>query len=566
MPNGTELSLRHSFAFAIHRPGWVNYIADQGVDLTFRCIKSSSELRIVHPPNRGLRAIARLSQFRLIRVLEAGLLLLSTSQDTRGEDCGSLIGQGKQLLDEQKTAAAQAAFLSAARNCPDLAEAYKFLGITFDQQQRFADAQSAFEKAITLDPKDPGTHNDLAVSYFRSGNAAAGAKELEITLRLNPSDVSANGNLAAYYLSQKEYQSAANHLLAAHADKSSDPLLLLELTQAYFGAGKHAAAVATAAKLSHLAGANPQMRFSLGLLLAQNGEYKSALHEFSEIPEPSRDAALYVNLGNVNSKLGRFAEAREAFSKALLLDPSNPEACLQMGLNSLQIGNLNEALDWLDKAHERAPQRSDAIQALAEALIDAQQFDRARDLLMAAQTQTPREPLILQGLGDLHSSQHEDQAALAAYRECLEIDPHRVESRLALARTLGRVNRIPEAKAEYAKVLEADPQNSSAHAGLGHLALESGALALAATELASALRLNPSNLQANEDLARVFMRQGKFDDARGVCEKLIALRPDNPGYHYELGQAFLKLDRKDQAQREFARSQELKAGAAQRVR
>jgi tetratricopeptide (TPR) repeat protein len=523
-------------------------------------------------PNKKCRShtrkadfVNRLGKVAVILGMKAGLLLLSFSQAARSEDCAALVNQGKSLLSEQKIQEAQNSFLSATRVCPDLAEAHKFLGITYDQQQRFADAQRAFQKSIALDPNDAGTHNDLAVSYFRSGNADAAAKELESTLRLDPANVSANGNLAAYCLSQKKYQEAADRLLAAHAERSQDPLLLLELTEAYFGSGKHSEAMATAAKLSQVAGPSPQMRFSLGLVLAENGEYPSALNEFSAIPEQARDAAVYGNLANVYAKLGRFPEAQDAFRKAIREDPSNPEPYLQMGLNSLKAGNLEEALDWLGQAHEKGSTRTDVTQALAEALIQAQQFDRARDLLTAAQAQTPRDPLILQAVGDLHSSLHQDQQALQAYQQCLQIDPHRVETHLALARLFGRLNRTSEEKAEYETVLETDPQNPSAHAGLGHLALQSRSLDLADNELRAALSHSPNDLQSNEDLALVRMRQGKYDQARGLYTKLVTLSPNNPGYHFELGQALLKLGRKEEAQREFNRSQELKAAVAKKT-
>ena len=135
--------------------------------------------------------------------------------------------------------------------------------------------------------------------------------------------------------------------------------------------------------------------------------------------------------------------------------------------------------------------------------MQAEHFDRARDLLMAAQGQSPRDPLILQGIGDLHFHLHEDPEALKAYQQCLELDPRRVETRLALARLYERQTRTAEEKAEYGKVLEIDPENSNAHAGLGHLALQAGSLDLAVQELQSALSQNPNDLQANEDMALV---------------------------------------------------------------
>ena len=49
-----------------------------------------------------------------------------------------------------------------------------------------------------------------------------------------------------------------------------------------------------------------------------------------------------------------------------------------------------------------------------------------------------------------------------------------------------------------------------------------------------------------------------------LCETLVSLDPNNPSYHYQLGQALLKLGHKEEAQREFTRSQELKASASKK--
>ena len=219
--------------------------------------------------------VHRLSQLAAVVMagLWLGLWLAIPAPPAWADGCATLLKAGEGLLDEQKIDEAQSNFLAATRTCPDSAQAYKYLGITYDQQGHAAEAQRAFQKAITLDPKDAGIHNDLAVSYLRSGNAGAAVKEFEATLRLDPHNVSANGNLAAYHLSQKQFTQAIECLLAAHADQSQDPLLLLELTEANFGAGNHAPAMAAASKLSQVAGANPQMLFSLGLVLAENGEY-----------------------------------------------------------------------------------------------------------------------------------------------------------------------------------------------------------------------------------------------------------------------------------------------------
>ena len=500
----------------------------------------------------------------MFATLLVGLCVISPPRVAHAADCTALIARGVGLLDQQSVAEAQKVFLTATRQCPDNAEAQKYLGLTYDQQGRFMEAQQALRKALALNPRDPGTHNDLAVSYYRSGNQDAAVREFQNTIRLDPHNLPANGNLAAYYLSQKKFAPASECLQAVHADESQDLLLLLEATEARFGAGRHREAMATAARLSQLAGSNSQMRFSLGLLLASNNEFELALKQFNSIPESERDAAVYLNLGMLQRNLGRLSEARDSFTQAIRLDPSNPEPYFQTGLNSLKSGKVDEAIYWLGQAHEKDAKRADLTGAFAEALLQAQQFDRARELLALAEQQGTRDPHLLQAIADLHFRTHEDEEALKAYEQCLEVDPRSVEARLGLAHVYQRLHRTAEEKAEYAAVLAVDPQNSGAHAGLGHLALQAGSLDSAATELRAALVHNPNDPQANEDLAVVDQRRGAYDEARTLCAKLVTLDPNNPSYHYELGQALLKLGRKQEAQQEFSRSQELKSAESKK--
>jgi Flp pilus assembly protein TadD len=92
-----------------------------------------------------------------------------------------------------------------------------------------------------------------------------------------------------------------------------------------------------------------------------------------------------------------------------------------------------------------------------------------------------------------------------------------------------------------------------------------GQIAIALDSLKKALQEDPNNLNANEDLATIQLRQGSSVEAQAVLEKLVRLDPNNPRYHYLLGQALLKSGRKEEAQREFTRSQELVAARAKDI-
>jgi Flp pilus assembly protein TadD/4-amino-4-deoxy-L-arabinose transferase-like glycosyltransferase len=64
---------------------------------------------------------------------------------------------------------------------------------------------------------------------------------------------------------------------------------------------------------------------------------------------------LHINLGTGLYTTGRIAEAREVYLKALLLDPTLAEACLNLGVLELGEGHLAEAERWLRRGTALSP-------------------------------------------------------------------------------------------------------------------------------------------------------------------------------------------------------------------
>ena len=472
-------------------------------------------------------------------------------------DCGTQIENAMTLLGQQKAREARQLAMTATKACPKEPAAYNMLGMTYDFENRFSEAQQAYRQAISLDPRVAAFHDNLAVCYMRSGNPEEGVREFQAALRLDPHNQTANLNLGAYYLNQKVYPHAVDYFRAAQAETSDDPAALLGMIHAYFGAGETNAGLAAADRLSRIAGSDPRIHFSLGLVLAEYGEYPLAVKEFEAIPAPDRDFATVLNLGMAHSRLGQFKEARQAYEEALKLDPSSPEPYLRIGLDFSTSKNTSEAVSWISRAHEKAPERMDISYALAEELIRARNYERARGLLSSALQSQPNEPMLLEALGDLYSRQNQVQNAINTYLRCLDSDPQRVSARLSLAQRYLEFGRANEAKAEFQKVLQVEPESPEANAQLGKMAFEAGERDAALQFAEKALAREPNNLIANEDLAQIKMKEGKLTEAQAALEKLVKLDPENPRFHYLLSRVLTKLDRQQEAQSEFEISKKL---------
>jgi O-antigen ligase/tetratricopeptide (TPR) repeat protein len=68
------------------------------------------------------------------------------------------------------------------------------------------------------------------------------------------------------------------------------------------------------------------------------------------------DAIAMYYLGLINNKNGNYAEARDAFQKALILSPDNQNVLYQLAINAVLAGDNSSALEYLKRSHELNPQ------------------------------------------------------------------------------------------------------------------------------------------------------------------------------------------------------------------
>lgn len=480
------------------------------------------------------------------------------------DECNTTVDKAKELMQQQQLKAAQDLLRGAAPTCATHAELFDTLGLAYAFDHHFDQAQAAYEKALNLEPGNAVFRNNLASSYLQAGQRSKGVAELERVLKIDPHNLTANANLGMLYLAEERYPLAVRSFEAAGGANSTDPVLVMELAAAYFGAGNAEAGLRTAQQASHLAGANPSIHYSLAVILAQAGEYARALEEFQVIPPSDLDAAAHLNLGMTLSKLQRYDEARKAYLEVIREEPSNPDAYLRIGVDAAATGNMATAVDWLTQAHEKAPERTDISAALAEVLIATRNFEAAQSLLGEALRTQPDDPGLQAALGDLYLNQDNFGRAAEAYARVLKSQPGDIHAQLVLVKCYLGLNQGDLAEKELVAVLAAEPGNAEALALRGRLALAADQQDAALDWIHQALASDPHNRTANEDYATLMLKTGKAEEARVTLVKLTERNPGNPRYHYLLGQALVKLGDAAGAQKEFEISQKLKAPAPAR--
>ncbi|MDX1645609.1 MAG: tetratricopeptide repeat protein [Longimicrobiales bacterium] len=104
-------------------------------------------------------------------------------------------------------------------------------------------------------------------------------------------------------------------------------------------------------------------------------------------------------------------------------------------------------------------------------------------------------------------------AAAAAYREALALNPSHADAHLNLGRILHEMGRTDEAEEEYRKAIEADPTSARALYNLGVAREDRDAPEEARAAYEKALRLDPGLAVAHFNLSRLLEAEGREAEA-----------------------------------------------------
>jgi len=101
----------------------------------------------------------------------------------------------------------------------------------------------------------------------------------------------------------------------------------------------------------------------------KRGDTSTSLNQYQHaISLDPTDVAAYIGLGQVYARLGRYADADTAFSRALTLAPANSNAWSNFGVTLARGGNVNNAAGALINSYVFAADRKrsyDALQRMA---------------------------------------------------------------------------------------------------------------------------------------------------------------------------------------------------------
>ena len=155
------------------------------------------------------------------------------------------------------------------------------------------------------------------------------------------------------------------------------------------------------------------------------------------------------------------------------------------------------------------------------------------------------------------------EEAVAAFKECLKLDPKHVRAEDNLGLTLQALGRTDEAQQAFENAIQwqasAPVKSPWPYIDFGSFLLENNQPEKAVPCLQRALEIAPDSAKAHQLAGKAYLSLGQLSRAQAELEWSVKLEPDNARAHYVLGQLYQKEGESEKARQEFAQYSRLNA-------
>jgi tetratricopeptide (TPR) repeat protein len=302
---------------------------------------------------------------------------------------------------------------------------------------------------------------------------------------------------------------------------------LNSLGVAYFEKQQFAKAIAALEDALKYDPENQDMRTNLGMVYFQERQFNKVVETLTDVSRVRpADQRVLTALAVAHFAEGRYGESVSFYEKLALLVPSD------------RMLRITLAVAY--KLSERPAEASRVLQQLPQ----------------NAETQAQFHVI----LADAYRSRQGLPAAIAEYEKALALVPTLPEVNYRLGVLHSDLHAYSKAVEAFERELRINPQSADAAYSLGAYYLNYGNDAAEARGyFETTARLNPNHLGAYLELIKMELGLGKPAEALALAEKSVAIDAENAELHYLKARALNLQGKKDLAEQELKKFEELKS-------
>jgi tetratricopeptide (TPR) repeat protein len=358
---------------------------------------------------------------------------------------------------------AEHGYRTVLQHDPGEVDALNLLGGILQERGDFVESIALLNRALEIEPNFPEALTCLARARRATGAPAMGMEAARRAIALDPEIAAAHFQLGGALIDLGDHAGAADALrqAIAVAPNSPDALLLLGVAMIHLNDLQASADYLTAA-----------------LVLA---------------PDRFDAATALTHLAHAYHAAGDIEAAVEAARRAVALDPTLPDAQIQLGCALLGQQNYTETVEVLRRAIQMAPGSPEARIAFATVLTCLKDYG----------------------------------AAAHAWETATQLKPDDPDVLIELANSLEALDRFDEALATYRRVDALAPDHSIAQFRIASAFARNGDLLAAVEACQRALKTKPDWPQALLMLGNCEAMRGHFDAADAAYRRVLTREPDS---------------------------------------
>jgi tetratricopeptide (TPR) repeat protein len=251
-----------------------------------------------------------------------------------------------------------------------------------------------------------------------------------------------------------------------------------------------------------------------------------ALDAYSKAIELSpKDAMVYYNRGNANSKLGNYKQAVDDFDKAIALSPQNAAAYYNRGFAHSKLGNYKQAVDDFDKTIELNPQNAAAYYNRGFAYNNLGNYTRAISDYDRAIELSPNDAAVYCNRGVAYSRLDHTEQAISDFDKAIELSPQYAVAYNHRGTGYKKLGIYKQAISDFDKAIDLSPQYAEAYNNRGAVYNTFGNHKQAIDDFNKAIELYPQYAMAYNNRGFTYHTLGNHSQAVADYDKAIELDP-----------------------------------------
>jgi tetratricopeptide (TPR) repeat protein len=381
---------------------------------------------------------------------------------------------------------------------PNSYEIHELLGLVYASLSQDAKALDHLKIAVELKPNVAEARTNLATSLLHSGKVALAGEQFHKALALEPQSYDANHNLGEYYV---------------QVGKVADARPLLEAAQR-INPGSY------------------DNGYDLAMADFVLGRFDDARAVVQELLKKKDTGELHSLLGQIDEKDGKFVAAANDFETAAHMDPSE-ENLFDWGSEMLLHRTYEPAIAIFQQGAQRYPNSPRILIGLGLSLYSRGKYDDAVKALLAAADLNPSDPRCYLFLSKAYnSSPLQADGVIERFRRYAELQPGNALAQYYYAISLWKGKRAEDSSLDLQAVQSL---------------------------LMKSIALDNSIPEAHVQLGNLYADQHKYEQSIPEYVQALELNPNLADAHYRLGTDYVHVGQKDNAQKEFAVYQKLRA-------